>query len=207
MVVFKRNLTVLIIIFISIIFVGGGIYMYQSQYQMSILITPDREDDPEWPSKQIWFDASKWLNMPQYIKIDDFYILNAKYHPVDFKTNFNVMETLKFAIQEAGSSFPDLIKLSQMNNDDFSTFMENKLSYEYLRSKFNINTLEPTDDYFLFYFSYNEKAYEVKLLRKATKYGLIFVPYGYKVNKKGYWHTVEPAAYSYQDYINGKILK
>ncbi len=26
--------------------------MYQKQYQMAVLVTPDSENDPEWPSKK-----------------------------------------------------------------------------------------------------------------------------------------------------------
>ncbi len=34
-------------------------------------------------------------------------------------------------------------------------------------------------------FTYNEISYEVELLRKVTEHGMMFVPYGYQVNKKG----------------------
>lgn len=37
---------------------------------------------------------------------------------------------------------------------------------------------------FYFFFTYNEISYEVELLRKVTDHGIIFVPYGYQINKK-----------------------
>ena len=42
--------------------------MYQQQYKMAVHVTPESENDPEWPSKKKWFDASEWLSTPQYIK-------------------------------------------------------------------------------------------------------------------------------------------
>ncbi|ELV5261008.1 hypothetical protein SHC42_004464, partial [Salmonella enterica subsp. enterica serovar Uganda] len=83
-----------------------------------------------------------------------------------------------------------------MDNKEFFHFMQHKLSNEYLRTKFNEDTLEPTDDYFLFFFTYNEISYEVELLRKVTEHGMMFVPYGYQVNKKGDWHRMHPSIYS-----------
>jgi hypothetical protein len=55
---------------------GGAYYRYTQQYQMAVFVTPDSQDDPEWPSKRKWFDASEWLKTPQCIKINDFNVLN-----------------------------------------------------------------------------------------------------------------------------------
>ncbi|EAN7744048.1 hypothetical protein EOF34_21005, partial [Salmonella enterica] len=165
--------------------------------QMAILVISDSENDLDYPNKRKWFDASRWLSTSQYIKIDDFYLLNLKYHPVDNVNDAGIIVILHFAIRDAIKKFPELLKLSQMDNKDFFHFMQNKLSNEYLRTKFNEDTLEPTDDYFLFFFTYNEISYEVELLRKVTDHGIIFVPYGYQINKKGDWHRRHPSTYSY----------
>lgn len=188
---------VILVITLIIIFCSGGWYMHKSQQQMAILVISDSENDLDYPNKRKWFDASRWLSTSQYIKIDDFYLLNLKYHPVDNVNDAGIIVILHFSIRDAIKKFPELLKLSQMDNKDFFHFMQNKLSNEYLRAKFNEDTLEPTDDYFLFFFTYNEISYEVELLRKVTDHGIIFVPYGYQINKKGDWHRRHPSTYSY----------
>lgn len=130
---------------------GGGWYMHKSQQQMAILVISDSENDLDYPNKRKWFDASRWLSTSQYIKIDDFYLLNLKHHPVNNINDAGVIVILHFAIRDAIKKFPELSKLSQMDNKEFFHFMQHKLSNEYLRTKFNEDTLEPTDDYFLFF--------------------------------------------------------
>lgn len=84
--------------------------------------------------------------------------------------------------------------------------MKGKLSYEYLRTEFNAKTLIPDDDYFLFFFTYNEKKYEVVLLREPYEDGFSF-PYAGFVHKAGYWHSKSLEGYSYRDYLAGKPVK
>lgn len=139
---------VILVITLIIIFCSGGWYMHKSQQQMAILVISDSENDLDYPNKRKWFDASRWLSTSQYIKIDDFYLLNLKYHPVDNVNDAGIIVILHFAIRDAIKKFPELLKLSQMDNKEFFHFMQNKLSNEYLRTKFNEDTLEPTDDYF-----------------------------------------------------------
>lgn len=203
----KRSWGILFFIFIMVIVYSTEVYMNKSQYQMAVLVTPDSEDDPEWPNKRKWFDASKWLNSPQYVKIDDFYLLNLKYHPIDNRNSMGAIIALHHAIRDFSKNNHNFSELNEMNNDVFYSYMKDKISYEYLRSRFDTDTLEPTNDYFLLYFYYNGEEYEVELLRKMTKYGLMFMPFEYHMNKKGYWHAVDPAAYSYQDYIDGKSIR
>lgn len=198
----ERKRLILTIILIPIIFCGGGYYIHKSQQQMAVLVIPDSENDPEWPNKRKWFDASRWLSTSQYIKVDDFYLLNLKYHPINNVNDAGVIVILHFAIRDAIKKFPELSKLSQMDNKTFFYFMQGKLSYEYLRTKFNEGTLEPTDDYFLLFFTYDEISYEVELLRKVTDHGIMFVPYGYQVNKKGYWNRVHSSASYYNGYMD-----
>ncbi|ESO48900.1 hypothetical protein SEEA5553_13480 [Salmonella enterica subsp. enterica serovar Agona str. 246555-3] len=143
---------VILVIMLIIIFFGGGWYMHKSQQQMAILVISDSENDLDYPNKRKWFDASRWLSTSQYIKIDDFYLLNLKHHPVNNINDAGIIVILHFAIRDAIKKFPELSKLSQMDNKEFFHFMQHKLSNEYLRTKFNEDTLEPTDDYFLFFF-------------------------------------------------------
>ncbi|WP_237142207.1 hypothetical protein [Salmonella enterica] len=203
----RKKRVIFAIIVILTILCGGWGYMYKSQQQMAILVISDNENDPEWPNKRKWFDASRWLSTSQYVKVDDFYLLNLKYRPIKNTNDAEVIVILHFAIRDAIKKFPELSKLSQMDNRTFFNFMQGKVSYEYLRTKFNEDTLEPTDDYFLLFFTYNETSYEVELLRKVTEHGIMFVPYGYQVNKKGYWYSVHPSTYSYKGYVDHNIIE
>ncbi|WP_281083852.1 hypothetical protein [Klebsiella quasivariicola] len=180
--------------------------MYQKQYQMAVLVTPDSENDPEWPSKKKWFDASEWLRNPQYIKIDDFYILNIKYVPIEKINDFRITRAIHRSIVDSVNLEPNLSLLSQMNDDTFYIFMKDNLSYEYLRTEFNSETLTPVNDYFLFFFTYKGANYEVVLLREPYKNGGSF-PYAGFVHKAGYWHSTSLEGYSFRDYLAGKPVK
>lgn len=195
------------ILFLVVFLVAiGGFHMYQKQYQMAVLVTPDSENDPEWPSKKKWFDASIWLRNSQYIKIDDFYLLNTKYLPIEKINDFRITRAIQRSIGDSVNLEPNLLQLNQMDDDAFYIFMKDNLSFEYLRSEFNIKTLTPVNDYFLFLFSYKGKRYEVVLLRETYKNEVSF-PYSGFVHKAGYWHSSSPAEYSYRDYIEGKAIK
>ncbi|MEG6303627.1 hypothetical protein UXP06_03350 [Enterobacter ludwigii] len=207
MIKFKWYWIFLTLTLIVILSITRVLYMHEQQYQMSVLVTPDNENDPEWPSKRKWFDASKWLRIPQYVKIDQIYLLNIKYLPIEDINDFDITLTLQDAIRDEINRLPELSALSKMDDDDFFNLMKNNISYEYLRTKFDVNTLEPTDDYFLFYFTYKGKEYEVELLRKIINNNFLFMPYGYHADRKGYWHSTSPAQYSYRDYIKGKAIK
>ncbi len=84
--------------------------------------------------------------------------------------------------------------------------MKNNISYEYLRTEFNEETLEPIEDYFLIYFTYKGEKYEVQLMRKPYEGDFIFLMRASRVHKAGYWHSIDPAEYSYRDYLAGKPI-
>ena len=180
--------------------------MHNRQYQMAIFVTPESEDDPEWPNKRKWFDASKWLQSGQYIKLNDFYLLNLKYFPIDDLHQFGITRRLQKAIKDSLVFVPDLASINNMGDEDFFHLMKNNLSYEYLRSEFNKKTLEPTFDYFLIFFIYKGEKYEVQLIRQPYKNDFIFKTYASYVHKAGYWHSTDPAEYSYRDYLAGKPI-
>ncbi|EPW7974081.1 hypothetical protein ACWPSR_000068 [Cronobacter turicensis] len=182
--------------------------MYQQQYKMAVIVSTGNENDPQWPSKRIWFDASDWLRDPQYLKINDFYLLKLKYHPIDNLNDFGITLSLQEAIKNSVGTQPQLKSLNNMNNQDFFHCVKNKLSYEYLRSEFNSENFKPTEDYFLIFFSYDGVKYEVELLRTFYKGDFLFMTHGLAmVNKAGYWHAVSPAQYSYRDYIKENSIK
>ncbi|EDR2105733.1 hypothetical protein DB421_005179, partial [Salmonella enterica subsp. enterica] len=127
---YKKVVT--LVIMLIIIFFGGGWYMHKSQQQMAILVISNSENDLDYPNKRKWFDASRWLSTSQYIKIDDFYLLNLKHHPVNNINDAGIIVILHFAIRDAIKKFSELSKLSQMDNKEFFHFMQHKLSNEYL---------------------------------------------------------------------------
>ncbi|CBJ45063.1 conserved hypothetical protein [Erwinia amylovora ATCC 49946] len=184
---------------------GGG-YMYQQKYQMYVRVTPDRESDPEWPGKKKWFDSSRWLKDPRYIKISDSYVLNAEYKPIDNLNDFRITLTLQEAIKKSIDLELGLLNLDGMDNQSFFRHMKDNLSCEYLRTQFNSQTLTPVNDYFLFFFTYDGRVYEVEMLREPYGDGFSF-PYASLVHKAGYWHSTSPAGYSYRDYLEGKPVK
>lgn len=200
-----KQWVVLILVLILVLF-GGGIYMYQEQWKMTVFVTPDSENDPEWPNKKLWFDASQWLKTTQYIKIDNFHLLNVKYAPIAKVNDFLIILTLQEAIKKSLNLEPKLLPLAKMDNQNFFNYMKGNISYEYLRTEFDSETLTPVNDYFLLLFTHKGQDYEVQLLREPYEDGFSF-PYAGFVHKAGYWHATSPAEYSYRDYLEGKPVK
>lgn len=180
--------------------------MYQQQYQMYVRVTPDSENDPEWPSKKKWFDASRWFKDSNYVKINDTYLLNVEYIPIENLNDFRITLTLQEAIRRSINLEPKLLGLHKLDNQIFFQTMKDNLSCEYLRTQFDSRALTPVKDYFLIFFTHNGIDYEVEILREPYKNGFSFSYSGF-VHKAGYWHSTSPAQYSYRDYIAGKAIK
>lgn len=202
----KNSLAIAAFIYALIILSCGGLYMYQQKYQMYVRITPDSENDPEWPSKKKWLDASRWLKNQHYIKINDTYLLNTEHTPINNLSDFRISRAIHRSISKSINLEPELSALNEMNDDVFFDFIKNVLSYEYLRTQFNSETLMPTNDFFLFFFSFKEINYEVVLLREPYKNEFSY-PYSGYVHKAGYWHSTSLEGYSYRDYVAGKPVK
>lgn len=202
----KRKWGVLTFILILVVLSYGGYYMNQQQYQMYVRVTPDSENDPEWPSKKKWFDASKWIKDSHYVKINDAYLLNVRYIHIEKLNDFRITLTLQEAIRRSINLEPKLLDLYKMDNQIFFQTMKDNISCEYLRTQFDAKTLTPVNDYFLFFFTYKGIDYEVEVLREPYEDGFSF-PYSGFVHKAGYWHSISPAQYSYRDYIAGKVIK
>ena len=202
----KRKWEVLTFTLILVVLSYGGYYMNQQQYQMYVRVTPDSENDPEWPSKKKWFDASKWIKDSHYVKINDAYLLNVKYIHIEKLNDFRITLTLQEAIRRSINLEPKLLDLYKMDNQIFFQTMKDNISCEYLRTQFDAKTLTPVNDYFLFFFTYKGIDYEVEVLREPYEDGFSF-PYPGFDHKAGYWHSTSPAQYSYRDYIAGKVIK
>lgn len=202
----KRKWEVLTFTLILVVLSYGGYYMNQQQYQMYVRVTPDSENDPEWPSKKKWFDASKWIKDSHYVKINDAYLLNVKYIHIEKLNDFRITLTLQEAIRRSINLEPKLLDLYKMDNQIFFQTMKDNISCEYLRTQFDAKTLTPVNDYFLFFFTYKGIDYEVEVLREPYEDGFSF-PYSGFDHKAGYWHSTSPAQYSYRDYIAGKVIK
>lgn len=123
--------------------------MNQQQYQMYVRVTPDSENDPEWPSKKKWFDASKWIKDSHYVKINDAYLLNVRYIHIEKLNDFRITLTLQEAIRRSINLEPKLLDLYKMDNQIFFQTMKDNISCEYLRTQFDAKTLTPVNDYFL----------------------------------------------------------
>jgi hypothetical protein len=93
-----------------------------------------------------------------------------------------------------------------MEAQEFHQYMKGKLSYEYLRTEFNKETLQPTEDYFLIYFSYKDVKYEVELLRTIYNGKFLFLTHGATVEKAGAWYSSLNGS-SYKDYLAEKTIK
>ncbi len=195
------------VIFTLLILIGESYYMCERTYQMAIFVTPKSEDDPEWPNKRKWFDASKWLKTPQYIKINEFYLINKKFIPLGKSDRFGITRRLQEAIRDSSNAIPELSEINNMEENGFLLLMESTYSYEYLRSEFDSDTLEPTEDYFLLFFNYKGVDYELELLRTIYKGMFVFMPFGSSIHKAGYWHPISPKGYSYRDYLAGKPIR
>lgn len=107
----KRKWGVLTFILILVVLSYGGYYMNQQQYQMYVRVTPDSENDPEWPSKKKWFDASKWIKDSHYVKINDAYLLNVRYIHIEKLNDFRITLTLQEAIRRSINLEPKLLDL------------------------------------------------------------------------------------------------
>ncbi|WP_072087538.1 hypothetical protein [Yersinia kristensenii] len=132
-------------------------------------------------------------------------MLNIYYIPIEDLNDFGVTRALQNAISDSVAFMPILSALSRMSSQEFNRYMKGQLSYEYLRTKFDSETLKPTKDYFLIYFTYKDVKYEVEVFRKIYNGDFLFLTSS-KVRKAGNWHS-SLNGYSYRDYLAGKEIE
>ncbi len=185
-------------------------FMYMQKYQMAILVPAYGEEPSEYPNKKVWFDASEWLSTSQYIKVSDFFIINKKYTPIDSIDKIDVLNALKiirpllFALDDLGSSFPELHELRNIGRINTLDLMKDKINYEYIYSEFNEESLKPTHDFFLIKFTHKGKRYEL-LIRRRTSDGGYMYDHFYSIYRENEWHKNNKNIMTYRDYLAGKI--
>ncbi|WP_099138892.1 hypothetical protein [Xenorhabdus szentirmaii] len=201
----KQKLFIIIFILMVLISVlSGAYYMYMQKYQMAVNVSVYDENSIDFPSKKIWFDASKWLTTSQYIKVNDFYLINKKFTSIENLNTVYVTMALQSGIDRIGANIPELHTLKNMDPIKFFDLMENKMSYEYIYTKFDEKSLKPTRDFFLIKFIYKEDKYELLTNRRASEGNYFFDVYDqvYRYNK---WHKSNKDLLTYRDYLEGKI--
>ncbi|MCC8367581.1 hypothetical protein J8V57_15115 [Xenorhabdus sp. PB61.4] len=178
--------------------------MHMQKYQMAVNVSVYDENSIDFPSKKVVFDASKWLKEHQYIKVNDFFLINKKFPPIEDLNTTYITTELQFEIDKLESGFPELRALKNMDALEFSDLMENKINYEYLYSQFDQKSLKPEQDIFLISFLYGENKYEVEMIRKTCE-GIYLYTSLSGVYKEGGWHESNRNFLTYRDYLSGKI--
>lgn len=153
---------------------------------MAILVDEFDENAAEFPYRKEWFDASRWLKEKQYVKVNDFYLINTNYTPIDNLNSFSITLTIQFAINHKGGNLPALDALADLDPQLFFKLVKDKLSYEYIYTAFDKKTLTPTLDYFLIRFPYQDKKYEIFVHRELVDDEFLF--YGRELYSEGRWH-------------------
>ncbi|WP_236637578.1 hypothetical protein [Photorhabdus australis] len=149
--------------------------------KMAVLVD---NPNPNYLHDKVWFDASKWLNSGDYIKIDDFYLI--KLRPIDlnkvkdseyfiyYDLYYN-MRRKKYGDLGSTTNFNELMQKvigstdiqgeTDVKTDIASTERLIKLishpEYEYLYSRFDKKKRQPVIDSLLVSFFYQDKKYEM----------------------------------------------
>lgn len=179
--------------------------MYMGKYQMAIRTIPSDPEGPDWPArKKYFFDASKWLKDPRYVKSNDFYLISLNYPEIDNLYVYDITIELQNIIRESYSSFPELSPLGYMDAKVFLQKVSGGLSSEYIFSQFDEKTLEPTDDWFLIGFSYNGMKYETVIVREIYNNKYIYVSRGAFVYKPGEWYKRNGDLLTWRSYMKRK---
>lgn len=191
-----------IVLVVLPLFIGGAYYMTNQQYQMAILIPELDANATEWPSKRQWFDASKWLKNNRYIKVNDFYLIDTEYTPIDNLNSFNITLAIQTAINDKGNWLSELNSLVDLDPQLFFKLVKDQLDYEYVYTEFNEKTLTPTLDWFLIRFPYQEKKYEALMRREFVNGDFFFMCFGRTyIYPEGEWHRDFNDLLTYKEYM------
>lgn len=172
------------VVIITIALTGGYMLNVQKKQMANFISVP--YEHPEWPDKKNLFDASKWLDQKnKYIKIDDFYLLNLEFSPLEItEKSYLLFLKLQQGIQSTHRRLKNLKPLYVAKVDDdigmFAFYEEIYKSViaadrepEYLYTTFEDDVVEgmkPVVDYFLLTFLYMGNYYEVELSRFPSTY-------------------------------------
>jgi hypothetical protein len=177
--------------------------MNMQKYQMYVRVTSYDINSSEFPSKKIWFDASEWLKSPQYIKVHDAYLINKKITPIEDLNILKITRMLQSEIDES-NQFPELHTLKNLNRINFFDFMKDKMTYEYVYTKFDEESLKPILDFFLIKFFDKENRYELLVMRRVYKGEYFYDRFG-PIYRENEWHKHNKDTLTYRDYLAGKI--
>ncbi|MDE9539598.1 hypothetical protein [Xenorhabdus bovienii] len=178
--------------------------MHTQKYQMAVNVSVYDESSLDFPSKKVWFDASEWLKSSQYIRVNDFYLIDKKFTPIEDLNTVFVTMALQSEIDDIGAGFPELHVLKDMEPIKFRHFMEGNLSYEYVYTKFDEESLKPIRDLFLIKFIYKEKKYELLAIRKKSNGKYFYTPVS-GIYKENGWHKENNDLLTYRNYLAGNI--
>lgn len=207
----KRSCLKKSLLFFMIISLYGMYQIHSQKYQMYFTYPTGDSNDPHWPNKRIWFDASEWLNTSRYIKINGNWLLNLQYIPISDEEISGpcVLSKIKDEIKHVTYHIPELAKLSSMDDASFYRLVKNTVSYEYLLTKFDNETLKPTYDLFLVYFSYQNQKYEIEMYRVPLLHDekiFAFKITGHSIRKSAGVNNAKEQ-YFYRDYLTGRKIK
>ncbi|WP_187654854.1 hypothetical protein [Xenorhabdus sp. PB62.4] len=202
----NKIITRISIVIVLILLSLGGYHMYIQKYQMYVRVTSYDESSPEFPSKKNWFDASEWLNSSQYIKVHDAYLINKKFIPIE---NLDTLKALSITMTlqdeiDNSKKFPELHELQNMETIKFLHLMQDKISYEYIYTKFDKESLKPILDFFLIKFPYKDKKYELLVMRRKYEDEYVYDRYD-SIYRENEWHKSNKDTLTYRDYLAGKI--
>ncbi|MDE9488136.1 hypothetical protein [Xenorhabdus bovienii] len=201
----QKTSTVIFILITLISIISGAYYIHMQKYQMAVLVPSYDENSSEFPNKKVWFDASEWLSTNQYIKVNDFYLINKRGVTIDNLNSTYITMQLQYKIDDSESFF-ELKALKNMDPVIFFNLMKNKISYEYLYTQFDDKSLKPVQDIFLIKFSYKEKNYEVFTIRELHNNEHIYSCIEF-IYKEGEWHKSNRNLLTYRDYLADKTKK
>jgi hypothetical protein len=205
----SKNVSIIAIVTILLISYTSWRY-HKMNYQMAILETVTDWDAPDFPSKKVYFDASKWLKQKQYIKIDDYRLLNLNYEKIDLLSEFG-WASISLAFEEeiaktSGNIGEELKELKKLNWQQLEKTLSPILKWQYLYTEFDKKTLLPTLDYFLFEFDYKGKIYELLLIRTIYEDEFIFLNF-FGLDYKGWTERDLPDNFlTYRKYLEKNHL-
>ncbi|NRN30842.1 MULTISPECIES: hypothetical protein [Photorhabdus] len=171
-------------IVITLLIVIGSLGLWHKislKNKMAIFVN---NPDPNYLYDKVWFDASKWLNSGDYIKINDFYLIKLKPINLNQVKNSEYFIYYKIYYNIRHRTYGDLDRTANFNElvqkvigpadikreTDAKTDLEGteRLSklisiprYEYLYSTFDNEKQQPVIDSLLVSFSYKDQKYEM----------------------------------------------
>lgn len=174
----KKRWWITVVVFLSLL--GGGLYYwnYKMNYEMIVTFNQTDMNAYDYPVGERKIDASPWIKQG-YRKITDTRIYNPNVKPL--VKNSYLFETVQSEVKGYKDIYTKLYRKFNQK-DALDIFLNNKeVKSQYLYSRFNQDTNQPTDDYFLLTFD----GYQIKIKREFYIYegheGYLF--WGFEIEK------------------------